>query len=395
MIKKISKLIPYGRQNITEQDIQEVVNVLKSPLITQGEAVPKFEKAVANYVGVNYSLAVNSATSALHLACLALDLGPNDYLWTSSTTFVASANCGLYCGAKIDFVDIDLKTGLICIDSLERKLKIASKEGTLPKILIPVHLTGSSCDMKAIKKLSDKYNFHIIEDASHAIGGSYRGDFVGSCTYSSMTIFSFHPVKIITTGEGGMVTTNKKEFFERMRNLRNHGIERDSNKFIYPSNGPWTYEQQELGFNYRMTDFQAAIGLSQLKRLPKIIEERNNQLNIYKDLLKNKFLRFLEIPNNVKSSVHLAVILLRKNDKKMHLDFFNYLRTNNIGVQLHYSPVHLHPYFMNLGFSEGDFPSSEEYASSALSIPLFPGLTIQDQKNVVSLLDSYSFQENI
>ncbi len=382
--------IPYGSQNITDDDIAQVLKVLKSPLITQGEVVPKFEKEVASFVNAKYSVAVNSATSALHLACLSLDLGPGDILWTSPITFVASSNCGLYCGAKVDFVDIEPKNGLMNMKLLEKKLKIASSIGKLPKIIIPVHLSGTSCDMKTLKKLSDIYGFKIIEDASHAIGASINNIPVGSCFYSDVTVFSFHPVKIITTGEGGMATTNDKNIHEKIKLLRSHGIEKDSKKFIFSEKGPWSYEQQFLGFNYRMTDFQAALGLSQLKRLKTIIKQRNKKLSIYKDHIKKDFYRFLEIPVNVTSSVHLAIILLKKIDPRLHLKLFNYLRRNNIGVQLHYSPVYAHPYYQKLGFKKKDFPFSEDYAASAMSIPLFPNLSENDQERVINLLNNFA-----
>ena len=283
--KVVGNTIPYGRQNITHQDIEAVIDVLKSPAITQGNKVPEFENKICTSVNSSYAVAVNSATSALHIACKALGVEPGDYVWTSPITFVASSNCALYCGASVDFVDIDYETGLISISKLEEKLKLAASKNILPKILIPVHLGGASCDMKRIHELSKIYDFRVIEDASHAIGGRYKDFNVGSCKFSDITVFSFHPVKIITTGEGGIATTNSREISERMRLLRSHGITKDESKFIYNSRKPWKYEQQELGFNYRMTDIQAALGISQLTRLKQIVSSRNNIAKLYKDLL--------------------------------------------------------------------------------------------------------------
>ena len=380
--------IPYGRQSISKNDIDAVIDVLNSPLLTQGPAVPKFEDAVAAKVGAKYGVAVNSATSALHIACLALGLGPGDTLWTTPTTFVASANCGLYCGAKIDFVDIDQQTGLMSVDALREKLVIAEKKKTLPKVVVPVHLCGTSCEMTSIAQLADQYGFYILEDASHAIGGSYKGENVGGCAHSSITVFSFHPVKIITTGEGGLATTNDPELARRMKELRSHGITKDEKRFERPAPGPWYYEQQELGFNYRMTDLQAALGLSQLERLDAIVDERNLQLNHYRKHLSGLPIKLLEVPKDVKSSVHLAVILCESCDQKQHRQIFMGLRSAEIGVQLHYSPVHLQPYYRQLGFKEGDFPQSEMYGNSAISLPLYPGLRPEDQLRVISTLSN-------
>ena len=378
--------IPYGRQTISEDDIAAVVEVLRSSFLTQGPAVPAFDKAVAAKVGARYGVAVNSATSALHIACLALGLGPGDRLWTSPITFVASANCGRYCGALVDFVDIEPNTGLMSVLSLEAKLERAEREGTLPKVVVPVHLTGSSCDMAAIGSLAHRYGFAVLEDASHAIGGRYRGEPVGNCRYSSITVFSFHPVKIITTGEGGLATTNDPVLAQRMAELRSHGIVRERERFERPAAGPWVYELQQLGFNYRMTDIQAALGLSQLQRLDEIVIERNRQLEAYRELLAELPVRLLNVPENVISSVHLAVIRLQQAAADHHRQLFEGLRSAGIGVQLHYSPVHLQPYYRTLGFAEGQFPEAEAYAGSAISLPLFPGLNAADQQSVVSVL---------
>ena len=383
-----SAFIPYGRQSITEADIAAVVEVLRSPFLTQGPAVAALEQAVASKVGARHGVAVNSATSALHIACLALGLGPGDRLWTSPITFVASANCGRYCGADVDFVDIDPATGLMSVPALQAKLQQAERDGTLPKVVVPVHLTGSSCDMAAIAKLSERYGFWVLEDASHAIGGRYRGEPVGNCKYSAITVFSFHPVKIITTGEGGLATTNDPVLAQRMAELRSHGLVREAERFERPAAGPWMYEQQQLGFNYRITDIQAALGLSQLERLDGIVAERNQQFKRYRDLLTDLPVKLLEVPGDVVSSVHLAVIRLNQSNAAGHLKVFKGLRAAGIGVQLHYSPVHLQPYYRHLGFKEGQFPEAEAYASNAISLPLYPGLLETDQQRVVDVLDS-------
>jgi len=378
--------LPYGRQKISEADINAVVDVLRSQFLTQGPAVRDFEKAVARKVEASYGVAVNSATSALHLACIAVGLKPGDRLWTSPITFVASANCGRYCGAEIDFVDIEPETGLMCVNALAKKLETAEQQELLPKVVIPVHLCGTSCDMASIAALADRYGFTVIEDASHAIGGYYKGKPIGNCTYSSISVFSFHPVKIITTGEGGLATTNDQQLAKRMEELRSHGITKDQERFIQPVQGPWSYEQQNLGFNYRMTDIQAALGLSQLKRLDKIVLERNHQLRNYRELLAAFPIQILEVPEDSLSSVHLAVIRLKEVSAKKHRRVFEGLRASGIGVQLHYTPVHLQPYYRELGFEEGQFPEAEAYALSAMSLPLFPGLDVRDQKRVAGEL---------
>ena len=380
--------LPYGRQTITEADIAAVVEVLRSPFLTQGPAVPAFEQAVAAKVGARHGVAVNSATSALHIACLALGLGPGDRLWTSPITFVASANCGRYCGAEVDFVDIDPATGLMSVAALQTKLEQAERDGTLPKVLVPVHLTGSSCDMAAIGSLAQRYGFAVLEDASHAIGGRYQGEPVGNCRHSAITVFSFHPVKIITTGEGGLATTNDPLLAQRMAELRSHGITKEEARFEQPAPGPWSYEQQELGFNYRLTDLQAALGLSQLQRLGSIVAERQRLLEVYRQQLAAFPLSLLEIPASVRSAQHLAVIRLHDRDPEHHRRVFEGLRSAGIGVQLHYSPMHLQPYYRRLGFAEGDFPEAEAYARNAISLPLYPGLKEQEQARVVQVLAS-------
>jgi len=378
--------IPYGRQTITEADIAAVVAVLRSPFLTQGPSVPAFEQEVAAMVGALHGVAANSATSALHIACLALGLGPDDRLWTTPITFVASANCGRYCGAKVDFVDIDPSTGLISLQALEQKLQRADREGCLPKVLVPVHLCGTSCPMEAIAALARQYGVTVLEDASHAIGGRYQGQPVGGCRHSAITVFSFHPVKIITTAEGGLSTTNDPRLAERMVDLRSHGITKANARFERPIPGPWSYEQQTLGFNYRMTDLQAALGLSQLQRLESIVAERQRLLEQYRLLLAGLPLRLLVIPGDVSSALHLAVIRLEDTSPAHHRKVFEGLRAAGIGVQLHYTPVHLQPYYRRLGFQEGDFPEAEAYATNAISLPLYPGLQNADQQRVADTL---------
>jgi len=391
---KEKDFIPYGRQEVTESDIKAVVDVLKSEYLTQGPIVPEFEKAISSKVLSKFGIAVNSATSALHLACRALSLGENDWLWTSPISFVASANCGIYCGAKIDFVDVDLKTGLISIELLKIKLSLAKKEGKLPKILVVVHLAGTSCDMEEINKLSVKYGFYIVEDASHALGGKYNNKYVGNCEYSTICIFSFHPVKIITTGEGGFLTTNNKLIAEKLYDLRSHGIIKDNKRFINKSNSPWEYEQQDIGYNYKMTDIHAALGLNQLKRLDLIVKKRNIILKNYNEMTKHLPIYFLSVPKNVISSVHLVIMNLQNNDKNTHLNLFKYLRKNKIGVQVHYTPIHLHPFYRKLGFKIGDFPNSEIYANRAISLPVFPNLNINSQHRIIDLLTEF-FHNNL
>ena len=381
------KYIPYGKQNITSGDVRAVLSVLKSKYLTQGPLVEIFEQKISEYVNSNFAIAVNSATSALHIACLALDLQEGDILWTSPISFVASANCGLYCGAKVDFIDIDTKTGLLDISALRVKLEKAEKTNEIPKILVAVHLSGTSCQMKELRRLSIQYKFKIIEDASHAIGGSYQDKKVGSSDYSDICVFSFHPVKIITTGEGGIATTNNKEYADKMKMLRTHGITKEVGKFEEQEALPWSYEQQLLGFNYRMNELSAALGISQLKRVEKIIRTRNKLLVRYKTLLANMPLEFLEIEENVVSSVHLAMI--RLNEPAHQLELYNYLQERNIGVQIHYIPIHLQPYYRRLGFRKGDFPKSEDFARSVISLPLFETLSYRDQVRVVNIIKEY------
>ncbi|MBD2201239.1 UDP-4-amino-4,6-dideoxy-N-acetyl-beta-L-altrosamine transaminase [Calothrix sp. FACHB-1219] len=379
--------IPYGRQHISQEDIDAVIAVLQSDWITQGPAIERFEQAVANYCGAKYAVAVSSATAALHIACIAAGLKENEILWTSPNTFVASANCGLYCGSKVNFIDIDPNTYNLSSDELERRLIEAEKLGCLPQLLVPVHFAGQSCEMAKIYALSQKYNFKIIEDASHAIGGKYQHQPIGSCLFSDMTVFSFHPVKIITTGEGGMVLTNQEELYQRLMRLRSHGITRNPNFMQGESHGLWYYQQLELGYNYRMTDIQAALGTSQMQRLDEFVERRWFLANRYNQLLQDLPLILPWQHPDTQSSWHLYVIRL-KLDKinKTHQQVFEELRQENIGVNLHYIPVHTQPYYQQLGFSWGDFPQVEKYYQKAISLPLYYSLTQEDQDRVVAAL---------
>ena len=380
-------MIPYGKQNINQADIDSVVNVLQSEFLTQGPQVPLFEKTVSEYCGVKYGVAVNSATSALHIACLALGLGEGDYFWTSPNTFVASANCGLYCGAKVDFVDIDSKTYNLSTKELEKKLIQAKQDNKLPKIVIPVHFAGQSCDMKKIHSLGKEYGFKIIEDASHAIGGKYLDQSIGCCQYSDITVFSFHPVKIITTAEGGLATTNNKELSEHMQLFRSHGVTRDPELMIKKAEGGWHYQQVELGFNYRMTELQAALGVSQMKRLDEFVALRHQRQKRYDELLKNLPVVAPYQDMDSYSALHLYPIQIQTDKvKNTRKEIFEALRKNDIGVNVHYIPVHTQPYYENMGFRKGDFPNAENYYESTISIPMFQGLTIEMQDKVVNVL---------
>jgi UDP-4-amino-4,6-dideoxy-N-acetyl-beta-L-altrosamine transaminase len=380
-------MIPYGRQNISENDIQAVVDVLHSEFLTQGPVVPAFEKAVADYCGVGYAVAVNSATSALHIACIALGVGVGDSVWTTPVTFVASANCARYCGADVDFVDIDPRTYNMSVEALAEKLAHAEKNGKLPKVVIPVHLCGQSCEMEAIHALSKKYGFRIIEDASHAIGGRYKDEKVGNCRYSDITIFSFHPVKIITTGEGGMALTKDASLAIRMARLRSHGITRNASEMTHAPDGPWFYQQIELGFNYRMTDIQAALGLSQMRRLDEFVTQRHTIAKQYDQLFKELPVTAPWQHPDSYSGLHLYVVRVQPNViKATHREVFERLRVGGIGANLHYIPIYRQPYYARLGFSPAEFPEAERYYAEAITLPMYPGLTQAQQLEVVQRL---------
>ena len=379
--------IPYGRQDITQADIDAVVQVLHSSNLTQGPAVPRFEQAVVSHCLVKHALAVNSATSALHIACLALDLGPGDWLWTTPNTFVASANCGLYCGAQVDFVDIDPRTYNLCPKTLEHKLIAAEKTGRLPKIVVPVHLCGQPCDMQAIHALALRFGFKIIEDASHAIGGKYLDEPIGNCRFSDITVFSFHPVKIITTAEGGMALTNDDKLAERLGLLRSHGITRDPALMTHGMDGSWYYQQVALGYNYRMTDLQGALGASQMNRLTQYVTRRHELARRYDERLKDLPVTTPWQHPDGYSGLHLYVIRLQLDKiQKTHRHVFETLRSKDILVSLHYIPVHTQPYYQQMGFKVGQFPEAERYYAEAISIPMYPAMTEVQQDEVVSCL---------
>jgi UDP-4-amino-4,6-dideoxy-N-acetyl-beta-L-altrosamine transaminase len=377
--------IPYGRQSINEADIQAVVEVLKSDFLTQGPAIERFEQAVAQYCGVKYAVAVSNATAALHMACLALELGPNDFLWTAPNTFVASANCGRYCGASVDFVDIDPATYVMDVSALETKLETAKSRGkALPKIVIPVQFAGQCVDMQRLAQLATVYGFSVVEDAAHGIGGQYRQKPIGSCEYSEMTVFSFHPVKIITTAEGGMITTNREDLYQKLLRLRSHGITRDECFMCNPSEGPWYYEQLELGLNYRMTDLQAALGHSQMQRLDDFVAKRHVLAQRYDALLAEvPVIRPQQHPDSY-SALHLYPIQVSRPE--LRKPAFEVLRAANIGVNVHYMPVYLQPYYRDLGFAPGLCPNAEAYYQRAISLPLYYDLTEAEQDRVVETL---------
>lgn len=379
--------IPYGRQDITPEDIAAVVEVLQSDWLTQGPKIPEFEAALASYCGARYAVVVSSATAALHLACIAAGLKGGDRLWTSPITFVASANCGLYCGATVDFVDIDPHTYNLSVSALAAKLEIAQKQGTLPKVVIPVHLAGQSCEMAPLAELAQTYGFTLIEDASHAIGGQYRGRPIGCCQFSTMAVFSFHPVKIITTGEGGAILTNDSDLYQRLIRLRSHGITRDPQQMVGDSHGSWYYQQLELGFNYRMTDLQAALGRRQLQRLDQFVERRRFLAQRYHQSLADLPLTLPFQHPDTRSSWHLYIIRLKRDQiQASHREVFEALRALGIGVNLHYIPVHTQPYYQQLGFQWGDFPNAEAYYQEAISLPLYYGLTLAQQDQVIQAL---------
>ena len=376
-------MIPYGKQIISQQDIDSVVEVLNSDFITQGPKVKQFEQQVADYCGAQFSFAVNSATSALHIACLALGVGEGDLVWTSPNSFVASSNCALYCGADVNFVDICKETGNLCVDELETKLNNAK---TLPKVVIPVHFAGQSCDMARIHKLSQQYGFKIIEDASHAVGAKYQGKPVGNCAYSDICVFSFHPVKIVTTAEGGLALTNDNELAQRLELFRSHGVTREPELMTVEQPEPWYYQQVELGYNYRMTELQGALGLSQMAQLDAFVETRNNLASTYRQAFDRLGIDYLKVEDERYSSYHLFVIRVPA-DKRTAL--FKHLRQQEIGVNVHYIPIHTQPYYQALGFKPGQFPKAERYYSECISIPLFPALSAKDQQWIIDTLEAY------
>ncbi len=382
------KQIKYGRQDVSEEDIDAVVSVLRSDWLTQGPVGPLFEKRVADFCGAKYAVSANSATSALHMACLALGVGKGDYVWTSPNTFVASSNCALYCGANVDFVDIDSVTYNLSIDRLSEKLELAKKTGKLPKVIIPVHLNGQSCDMESINALSGKYGFKIIEDASHAIGGRYKSEYVGSGRYSDITVFSFHPVKIITSGEGGMAVTNDSDLARRLTMFRSHGITSDSAYMESRCQSEiWNYQQIELGFNYRMTDIQAALGLSQMKRLEEFVERRNLIAERYDEELRGLPLNTPAKIDNTYSSYHLYPIRILSDETSLSQRFvYDEMQKCGIRVNLHYIPVYRQPFYERLGFEKGYCPESERYHRDAISIPMYASLSESDQTFVVETL---------
>ena len=382
-------MIPYGRQHLDEGDVKAVVETLTSNWLTQGPAIPKFETALADYCGAEFGVAVNSATSALHIACLALGVGEDDLVWTSPNSFVASSNCALYCGASVDFVDIDLQTGNMCIKALKQKLEHAQNINTLPKVVIPVHFAGQPCDMESLHVLAKQFGFYVIEDASHAIGAKYKGAFIGSGQYADICVFSFHPVKIITTMEGGMALTNNSVWAEKMRMLRSHGITNNPEMMTEESHGPWYYQQISLGFNYRMTDVEAVLGLSQLDKLEVFLEKRN-ALAAHYDRLFSECETITPLKQNADSysSYHLYVVRIDSLTDKQHADLVTNLREQGIFAHVHYIPIHMQPYYKNLGFKLGDFPNAEHYYQQAVTLPLFPDLTLEEVEQVVDTLSN-------
>jgi len=377
-------MIPYGRQDITDDDVRAVSEVLRSDWLTQGPAVPRFEQAVAAACDARHAVAVNSATSALHIACMALDVGPGDWVWTSPNTFLASANCARYCGAEVDFVDIDPCTYNLSPEALADKLERARAQGRLPKVVIAVHFAGQSCEMREIKALGERYGFRIIEDASHAVGGSYLGEPVGNCRYSDIDVFSFHPVKLITTAEGGMALTNDANLAARMERYRSHGMTRDPALMEGPSDGPWYYQQIELGYNYRLTDIQAVLGLSQLQRLSNYVERRHAIARRYGDQLAALPLVLPYQSPNTHSALHLYPV--QSADARQRRHVFDGLRAAGVGVNVHYIPVHLQPYYRRRGHAAGEYPHAEAYYERAVSLPMFPTLNEAQQDHVVATL---------
>ncbi|MBM5570886.1 MULTISPECIES: UDP-4-amino-4,6-dideoxy-N-acetyl-beta-L-altrosamine transaminase [Deefgea] len=381
----MSSVIPYGRQDINAADIATVLEVLQSDFLTQGPAIERFENAICQITGARYAVALSSATAGLHLACLALDVGVGDWVWTSPNTFVASANCARYCGANVDFIDIEPDTGNINLAVLTEKLALAAQNGCLPKLLIPVHFSGRSCEMQALDQLAKQYSFVVLEDAAHAIGASYQGTPVGACQYSRASVFSFHPVKIVTTGEGGVITTNDEALYQRLLRLRSHGISRDPQQMTRESDGAWYYQQLELGFNYRMTDIQAALGCSQLQRLSEFIARRRALVARYRTALAELPIQLPRADADNESAWHLFVVRVPAAKRKTIFDF---LRSENIAVNVHYIPVYLQPYYQAFGFTTGYCMASEAYYQQAITLPLYPALTDAQQDQIIELIKS-------
>lgn len=385
-------MIPYSRQTLDKKDQDAVLKTLKSNFLTQGPLINKFENQISKTVDAKFAVVVNSATSALHISCMALGFKKKDILWTTPNTFVASSNCALHLGGKVDFVDIDYDSGNMCIEKLEQKLFYSKKKNLLPRIVVPVHFSGNPTEQDYIHKLSKKYKFKLIEDASHSLGAKYKNEKVGSCKWSDITVFSFHPVKIITTFEGGAATTNDEKIYKKLKLFSNHGITKNKKDFSSKNNGAWYYEQKLLGLNYRMTDVAASIGLSQIKKLKKFVDTRNLIAEKYDNFLDKNFLFLPKIKPNVHSSFHLYVIKIKNNYSVLHKKLFNHLRKKKINVNLHYLPVHLHPYYKKLGFKKGEFVNSEKHAKSAISLPIFPKLSNKDIKKISKLINSFFYK---
>ncbi len=386
-------MIPYSTQTISKKDIKAVVETMRSAFLTQGPTVEKFEKEISKRVDAKYTSVVNSATSALHISCMALGFKKGDILWTTPNTFSASANCALHLGGKIDFVDINYETGNIDVDLLEKKLVKSKKRKRLPNILIPVHFAGNPVNQDAIYNLSKKYKFKIIEDASHSLGAKYKNEKVGSCKWSDITVFSFHPVKIITTFEGGAATTNSKKIYEKLKLFSNHGITKNKKNFLFKKKPAWYYEQQLLGLNYRMTDVAASLGISQFMRLNRFVLSRNSIAKKYNKYLNKNYLILPQIKKSSISSFHLYVVKIQDRFKHLHAKLFDYLRKKKINVNLHYIPVHLHPYYRKMGFKSGNFKNSEKHSKTAISLPIYPNLKEKTVKKIAKLIN-YFFQEN-
>ena len=384
-------MIPYSRQTLDKKDQNAVLKTLKSSFLTQGPLINKFEKQISKTVGAKFAAVVNSATSALHVSCMALGFQKNNILWTTPNTFVASSNCAIHLGGKVDFVDIDYDSGNMCVEKLERKLFYSKKKNLLPKIVVPVHFSGNPTEQDYIHKLSKKYKFKIIEDASHSLGAKYKNEQVGSCKWSDITVFSFHPVKIITTFEGGAALTNSIKVYKNLKLFSNHGITKNFKDFSFKNKGDWYYEQKLLGLNYRMTDVAASMGLSQIKKLNKFVKLRNLIAKKYEKLLDQEYLILPKIKKNVQSSFHLYVIKVKKKYLSTHKKLFNYLRKNRVNVNLHYIPVHLHPYYRKMGFKTGDFLNSEKHAKSAISIPIYPKLTEKNLVKISNLINKFFY----